>query len=85
MSIEELMDHNKEEDVMRQFFSFFSGALMGALVGVTLALLFAPSSGEEMRTQLQERARRLQEEIRQAAATRREELEKQLAALRTPQ
>jgi len=70
---------------MRQFFSFFTGAIMGVLVGATLALLFTPSSGEEMRTQLQERTRRLQEEIRQAAATRREELEHQLAALRAPQ
>ena len=70
---------------MRKILSFLSGAIMGALVGATLALLFAPSSGESMRTQLQERVKALQEEVRKAAAERRAELEEQLAGLRVPQ
>ena len=70
---------------MRRIISFLSGILMGGLVGLTLALLFAPASGEELRSQLQERLRAFQDEIKQAASQRREELEKQIASLRSPQ
>ena len=69
---------------MRRFMSFLTGAVMGALVGATLAILLAPASGEELRSQIRSRAIQLQEDIRQAAAQRRAELEEQLAALRTP-
>ena len=61
------------------------GAIMGGLVGATLALLLAPSSGTQLRTQMQERVEGLREEILAAAAERRSELEEQLAALRAPQ
>ena len=70
---------------MRRIISFLSGILMGGLVGLTLALLYAPASGEELRAQLQGRLRAFQDEIKQAAAQRREELEKQIASLRSPQ
>jgi len=69
---------------MRKFASFLAGALMGSLVGSTIALLLAPSSGEEIRVQLQERLRSIQLEVQEAAATRRGELEEQLQILRTP-
>jgi len=70
---------------MKRFMAFMAGAIMGGLVGATLALLLAPASGVELRTQLQERVEGLREEIRSAAAERRAELEEQLAALRAPQ
>ncbi|HEY5671675.1 MAG TPA: YtxH domain-containing protein [Anaerolineales bacterium] len=70
---------------MRRFMAFMMGAIMGGLVGATLALLLAPSSGTELRTQMQERVEGLREEILAAAAERRTELEEQLAALRAPQ
>ena len=70
---------------MKRFMAFMVGAIMGGLVGATLALLLAPSSGSELRTQLQERAERVREEILAAATERRAELEEQLAALRAPQ
>ncbi|MDD2696032.1 MAG: YtxH domain-containing protein [Anaerolineales bacterium] len=70
---------------MQRIISFLSGLAMGALVGATLALLLAPSSGEQMRTQIQERSKQLSDEVRQAAAARRTELEQQLASLRAPQ
>ena len=70
---------------MRRAISFLSGAIMGALVGVTLALLLAPVSGETLRSQLKERSIKLQVDVKQAAASRRAELEQQLAALRAPQ
>jgi len=69
---------------MRKFASFLAGALMGSLVGSTIALLLAPSSGEEIRVQLQDRLRSIQLEVQEAAATRRGELEEQLQILRTP-
>lgn len=70
---------------MQKFFNFFLGALIGGFLGATLAILLAPSSGEELRLEMRERVQRLQDELRQAAAQRRAELEEQLAALRSPQ
>ena len=61
------------------------GAILGGLIGSTLALLLAPSSGEDLRRQVQETIIKVQDEMRQAATTRRGELEKQLADLRAPQ
>jgi gas vesicle protein len=69
---------------MKRLTSFFMGAMMGGLVGATLAMLLAPSSGMELRDQMQDRVERLRLEIRRAAADRRDELEAQLAALRAP-
>ena len=70
---------------MNRVLSFLSGVFMGALVGATLALLFAPTSGDELRGQIQEQSTRVQEQVKLAAAERRAELEQQLAALRAPQ
>ena len=36
--------------------SFFIGAILGAAIGAVLALLFAPSSGEELRTRIGQEA-----------------------------
>jgi gas vesicle protein len=69
---------------MKGVMSFLSGAIMGGLVGATVALLFAPASGEDLRHQMQDRADHIQDEVRQAAATRRAELERELAAMRAP-
>ena len=64
---------------------FIAGAIYGAIFGVAAVLLFTPVSGPELRRQAQKRYRLLIEEGQQAAATRRAELETQLAALkRTP-
>ena len=63
---------------------FLAGLAMGALVGVSVALLLAPSSGEELRGQISDRAQRIQLEVTQAAEQRRAELEHQLAELRAP-
>lgn len=69
---------------MRKFLSFLMGAVMGGLVGATTALLLAPVSGINLRSQLRDRALRVQEDVKAAAAARRIELEEQLAALRAP-
>jgi len=74
----------REEDIMRGVLSFLSGVAIGLVVGASLAILLAPSSGDELRKQLQERAERIQLDVKQAADTRRQELEQQLETLRTP-
>jgi gas vesicle protein len=69
---------------MHKIFSFFTGLIMGGLVGGTVAILLAPSSGEEIRGQLQERSIRLRDDIKAVAQERRAELERELETLRAP-
>jgi gas vesicle protein len=69
---------------MRRALSFFIGVTLGGLVGATLSLLFAPSSGPELRAQIRDRAENLTAEVRQAANTKRIELQERLESLRAP-
>lgn len=69
---------------MRRLFGFVLGLAGGALVGATLAILLAPASGEDLRSELRNRASRFRDELQQAAAQRRTELERQLEAMRHP-
>jgi len=69
---------------MSRIFSFLTGILVGGLVGATVGILLAPSSGEDMRSQIQERGVRFREDIKAVADARRAELERELAALRAP-
>ena len=69
---------------MRRTISFFIGVIMGGLVGATIALLFAPNSGADLRDQIRERAESLSSEVRQAAGSRRIELQERLDTLRAP-
>ena len=69
---------------MRKMFGFLIGILVGALVGATVALLLAPESGDELRTQLRERGQNFMGEVRNAADTRRIELSDRLDTLRAP-
>jgi gas vesicle protein len=41
---------------MKYAISFFSGTLLGAVIGALVALLFAPSSGEELRENIKNQA-----------------------------
>ena len=68
---------------MRKTLSFFVGIILGGLVGATLALLFTPESGTELRGQIRQRALSFTDEIRQAASTKRIELQERLETLRT--
>ena len=69
---------------MRRVFGFLIGTTIGGLVGATLALLFAPASGEEIRSQITDRTQLLAAEIRQAADSKRIELQERLEILRAP-
>jgi gas vesicle protein len=69
---------------MRRVLSFFIGASIGGMISGVLVLLFAPSSGKEVREQVNERMQTFATDIRQAASTRRIELQERLEVLRTP-
>jgi gas vesicle protein len=69
---------------MRKFLSFLVGAIIGGLVGGITATLLAPASGSDLQGQLRDRVMKIQDEVKAAAATRRAELEEQLATLRAP-
>ena len=64
--------------------SFLLGSLVGSAIGAVAAVLMAPTSGDELRNQLTDRAQTLQSEVKNAAAARRAELEQQLAMLKAP-
>lgn len=63
---------------MRRFGMLIVGLLVGGLVGLGLALLFTPKSGDKMRQEAREYYDQLLDEARQAAETRRHELEAEL-------
>lgn len=67
---------------MRRFFSFLLGAITGAFVGAGVALLIAPSSGEELQTRARERFTKLRSEIQEAYESRVAQLETELDSMR---
>jgi gas vesicle protein len=67
---------------MSKVASLFIGAILGGMVGSALALLLAPMSGNDLRSEVDHYARQISQEVEQAAATRRAELERELANLR---
>jgi gas vesicle protein len=69
---------------MRRAFSFFIGTLIGGIIGAGTALLLAPSAGKDLRLQISDRAKSLTDGIRQAANTKRIELQERLDTLRLP-
>jgi gas vesicle protein len=65
-------------------FGFLIGVFVGGLVGSTIALLLAPESGDELRSELRERGQNFIGEVRYAADTRRIELKDRLESMRDP-
>ncbi len=68
---------------MKSIFRFILGFISGMLLGSALAVLLAPSSGEQLRFEISNRAKNIQDEVNRAAAQRRAELEAQLDTLRS--
>ena len=62
---------------MNKMLSFLAGALCGAVVGATAALLLTPSSGEQLRTKATARWDEALAEARQAMEQTRHDLELQ--------
>jgi gas vesicle protein len=69
---------------MKKIFSFMLGAITGGVLGAAAALLLTPSSGNEMRRQINSKIQLLQNEVQDARIQKRAELEGQLQALRAP-
>jgi len=66
---------------MRNLGNFLIGLLTGAVIGGTLALLLAPSSGDDTRARLQESYSHIRNEVKEAAATKANDLKAELARL----
>lgn len=62
---------------MNKILSFIAGSLCGAVVGATVALLLAPSSGEELRGEMVHRWEEALNEARQAMEETRRDLQAQ--------
>ncbi len=69
---------------MRKTVGFLVGATIGGVIGAVVALLFAPLSGRDLRIQIGDRTQAFAADIRQAANTRRIELQERLEVLRAP-
>ena len=69
---------------MRRAFSFLIGTAIGSLIGAAFALLFAPSAGQDLRIQINDRVGGSAADIRNAAKTKRIELQERLETLRAP-
>ncbi len=69
---------------MQRTLSYLAGVVTGALVGATIMVLFTPTSGETIRSDLRKRIDGLVSQMQDAAQARRTEMEAQLDALREP-
>ena len=69
---------------MRRMFSFLIGITVGGLVGSSIALLMAPESGEQLRSELRSRGESFYNEVRHAADERKIELRQRLDMMREP-
>jgi len=69
---------------MRRMFGFLIGVVVGGLVGSTIALLMAPESGEQLRTEIRARGENFFNDVRHAADERKIELRQKLDSMRTP-
>ena len=69
---------------MKRMVGFLIGILVGSLVGSTIALLLAPESGEQLRSELRSRGDGFFNDVRHAADERKIELRQRLDSLRAP-
>jgi len=67
---------------MEKVVNFILGLAAGALVGSAVALLLAPASGNQVRSDIHSYSNQIRSEVELAAQTRRVELQNQLARLR---
>jgi gas vesicle protein len=74
----------EEEIIMRRTFGFLIGIVVGGLVGSTIALLMAPETGDQLRTELRSRGESFFNEVRHAADERKIELRQRLENMREP-
>jgi gas vesicle protein len=77
-----LIEDTQEVRHMRRIMNFTLGAFCGALVGSVVAIMLAPSSGDELRSTAMDRVKSLRSEMGDAYEARRAQLEAELEALR---
>ncbi len=68
---------------MRSFFSFLSGVLSGAVVGVAAALLLAPSSGQRLRGDIRSRYETVLSDLKTSVEQERKRLQEELDSLKS--
>lgn len=66
---------------MRTLGRFLLGILLGGIIGSVLALLFAPIAGSDMRVRIYDYCTNIRDEVKNAAATKTQQLKQELAAL----
>jgi gas vesicle protein len=66
---------------MQKFRMFIYGAFLGGITGALLATLFAPTSGNALRAQIEDRYMSIRSEVSQAATDKTKELRDELAKL----
>lgn len=69
---------------MKKFTRFLSGMILGSVIGGISVLLLTPASGDDLRSELQQKVKDIQTEIKTAASEKRRELEEELQKLRAP-
>jgi gas vesicle protein len=67
---------------MQKALNLALGFVLGGLVGSALTLLLTPMSGDEMQSEIREYTRMVKQEVEDAAAARRMQLEYELSRLR---
>lgn len=67
---------------MKKFMSFMSGAILGGLVGASVAMLYSPTDGKTLQNRIKDSVIELKTDVLQAADERRKELNEQLSTLR---
>jgi len=68
---------------MSKFSSWFTGAILGGLVGSALITLLTPYSGAELKARITDYINNVQNELQQAGIEKRLELETELELLRS--
>jgi gas vesicle protein len=67
---------------MQRFFSFLAGVFAGLIVGAIVALLLAPTSGDDLRKQMQKRSNELVSDVKSAIDEERKKLQDELESLK---
>jgi len=69
---------------MKRTFGFLIGIFVGGMVGSTIAMLIAPESGEQLRSQIRARGEGFFSDVQHAADERKIELRQRLDSMRAP-
>jgi gas vesicle protein len=83
--IKESINNDYQRRVNMRFWGkFMIGAILGGLFGAVVGLLIAPDSGQELRGKVTNSILQIRDEVAQASADKRQELQEQLNRLRQP-